>query len=375
MEAVGTLAGGVAHDLNNILSGIVSYPELLLMDLPEESSLHEPLTTIMESGQKASAMVQDLLTMARRGVTTTKTININDIIHEYLNSPEYRKMAIYHPNIQFAVNTDASLLNVEGSSVHLFKTLMNLVSNAAEAMPDGGDLFISSRNQYVDKAISGFDDVHEGDYVVLAVSDTGIGISKKDQKHIFEPFYTKKIMGRSGTGLGMSVVWAAVKDHKGQIDVSSKVGAGTTISLYFPASRKKKASHADIVSIEAYKSKGESILVVDDVKEQRDLANLMLSRLGYSVATVPSGEKAVTYLKSQKADLVVLDMIMDPGIDGLETYKQILENDSAQKAIIVSGYSDTEKVKQAQELGAGAYVKKPYVLQEIGMAIRSELDR
>jgi CheY-like chemotaxis protein len=284
-------------------------------------------------------------------------------------------MAIYHPNIQFAVNTDSSLLNVEGSSVHLFKTLMNLVSNAAEAMPDGGDLFISTRNQYVDKAISGFDDVHAGDYVVLAVSDTVIGISKKDQKHIFEPFYTKKIMGRSGTGLGMSVVWAAVKDHKGQIDVSSKVGAGTTISLYFPASRKRKESHADIVSIEDYKSKGESILVVDDVKEQRDLANLMLSRLGYNVATVPSGEKAVEYLKSEKADLVILDMIMDPGIDGLETFKQILEINSEQKAIIVSGYSDSEKVKQTQKLGAGAYVKKPYVLQEIGMAIRSELDR
>jgi PAS domain S-box-containing protein len=375
MEAVGTLAGGVAHDLNNILSGIVSYPELLLMDLPEDSSLHEPLTTIMESGQKASAMVQDLLTMARRGVTTTKTINLNDIIHEYLNSPEYRKMTVYHPDIQFAVNTDANLLNIEGSSVHLFKTLMNLVSNAAEAMPDGGDLFISSRNQYVDKAISGFDDVHEGDYVVLAVSDTGIGISKKDQKHIFEPFYTKKIMGRSGTGLGMSVVWAAVKDHKGQIDVSSKVGVGTTISLYFPASRKKKESRADIVSIDNYKSKGESILVVDDVKEQRDLANLMLSRLGYKVATVPSGEKAVEYLKRQRADLVVLDMIMDPGIDGLETFKQILEVNSEQKAIIVSGYSDSEKVKQTQKLGAGAYVKKPYVLQEIGMAIRSELNR
>ena len=116
-------------------------------------------------------------------------------------------------------------------------------------------------------------------------------------------------------------------------------------------------------------------MVVDDVKEQRDLANLMLSRLGYRVATVPSGEKAVEYLKRQRADLVVLDMIMDPGIDGLETFKQILEINSEQKAIIVSGYSDSEKVKQTQKLGAGAYVKKPYVLQEIGMAIRSELDR
>jgi PAS domain S-box-containing protein len=374
MEAVGTLAGGVAHDLNNILSGIVSYPELILMDLPEHSELRDPLSCIMDSGQKASALVQDLLTMARRGVTAMEIINLNDIINEYRSSPEFAKIVKYHPAVNCRVNLDSKLLNIEGSSIHLFKTLMNLVANAAEAMTEGGELIISSRNQYVDQAIKGFDNVAEGDYTVLSVSDTGIGITKKDQKHIFEPFYTKKIMGRSGTGLGMSVVWATVKDHKGQIDIASQIGEGTTINLYFPATRKEKLSRGDVIAMDQCKGDGESLLVVDDVPTQREIASLMLTKLGYHVATVPSGERAVEYLKNRQADLVILDMIMEPGIDGLETFKRMRKINPNQRTIIVSGYSDSAKVKQAQKIGAGAYIKKPYVLKDIGMAVRTALD-
>ena len=374
MEAVGTLASGVAHDLNNILSGIVSFPELMLIDLPQDSPLRKPLSIIMESGQKASALVQDLLTMARRGVTSVDIININDIINEYLNSPEFDKIAKYHPDVRCRSELDPNLLNIEGSSIHLFKTLMNLVSNAAEAMPEGGELHIKSRNQYVDRAIMGFDDVSEGDYVVLSVSDTGMGIHEKDQKHIFEPFYTKKVMGRSGTGLGMSVVWATVKDHKGRIDIASRIGVGTTVSLYFPISRKAKLSRSDVVAIDQYRGNGESVLIVDDVAAQREIASLMFAKLGYNVATAESGEQAIEYLKHQGADIVIIDMIMDPGIDGLETFKRIQQIHPNQKAIIVSGYSDSAKVKSAQKLGAGDYVKKPYVLEEIGMAVKSALD-
>jgi PAS domain S-box-containing protein len=373
MEAVGTLASGVAHDLNNILSGIVSFPELMLIDLPPDSRLRKPLSIIMESGHKASALVQDLLTMARRGVTSVDIININDIINEYLNSPEFGKITKYHPDVRCTIDLAPNLLNIEGSSIHLFKTLMNLVSNAAEAMPEGGDLHIKSHNQYVDRAIMGFDDVAEGDYAVLSVSDKGMGISENDQKHIFEPFYTKKIMGRSGTGLGMSVVWATVKDHKGRIDIDSRVGVGTTVSLYFPITRKAKLSRADVVAIDHYRGNGESLLVVDDVAAQREIAGLMLTKLGYHVATAESGAQAIAYLKDRPADLVIIDMIMDPGIDGLETFKRIQHIHPHQKAIIVSGYSDSAKVKAAQKLGAGEYVKKPYVLEEIGMAVKSAL--
>jgi CheY-like chemotaxis protein len=218
--------------------------------------------------------------------------------------------------------------------------------------------------------------VKEGDYVILTVSDGGVGISSKDIKRIFEPFYTKKIMGRrSGTGLGMAVVWGTIKDHYGYIDVKSREGKGTTITLYFPVTRKDLAKEKAPVSIEDYMADGESILVVDDVENQRNIATSLLSRLGYFVTAVSSGEEAVEYMKNDKADLLVLDMIMDPGIDGLETYKRILKLYPDQKAIIVSGFSETKRVKEAQKLGAGAYVRKPYLLEKIGLAIRVELDR
>ena len=374
MEAIGTLAGGVAHDLNNILSGLVSYPELLLMDLPEDSLLKKPILTIKKSGEKAAAIVQDLLTLARRGVAVTEVVNLNNIISEYLKSPEYEKLKFYHPNIKVETDLETELLNISGSPVHLSKTIMNLVSNAAEAMTHGGSIFISAKNQYIDKPIGGYDDVAEGDYVVCSISDTGVGIPPDDMERIFEPFYTKKVMGRSGTGLGMAVVWGTIKDHKGHIDVKSTEGEGTTFTLYFPVTRKEAARDKPMMSIQRYMGKGESILIVDDMEEQREIASGILSKLGYSVTSVSSGEEAVAYLKEHTADLIVLDMIMAPGIDGLETYKRILELLPKQKAIIASGFSETDRVQEAQGLGAGAYVKKPYVLEKIGMAVRSELD-
>lgn len=375
MEAIGTLAGGVAHDLNNILSGIVSYPDLLLMDLPEQSHLREPIRTIRDSGQKAAAIVQDLLTMARRGVTVTDVVNLNEIISEYLASPEHGKLNSFHPDVHIDCHLTNPMLNIMGSPVHLAKTIMNLVSNAAEAMPEGGKISIATENRYVDTPIQGYDIVAEGDYVVFKISDTGVGIAEKDQKRIFEPFYTKKMMGRSGTGLGMSVVWATVKDHKGYIDVTSDIGSGTTFTLYFPITRETNVVASDAWSIEDYMGQGERILVVDDVSEQREIASVMLRRLGYEVQSAPSGEDAVTMAKNNSPDLVVLDMIMDPGMDGLETYRQLLEINAGQKAIIASGYSESVKVRTALRIGAGAYLKKPYLLEKIGTAVRAELDR
>lgn len=375
MEAIGALAGGVAHDLNNILSGIVSYPELLLMNIAEDSSLRDPLLTILESGKKAAAIVQDLLNLARRGVAVTEVVDFNLIVSDYLKSPEFNKLASYHPGVQVEASYDPSPLSVLGSPVHLSKTVMNLVSNAAEAMPDGGRLSIKLENRYIDKPIHGYDNVKTGDYVLLTVSDTGTGISAGDIERIFEPFYTKKKMGRSGTGLGMAVVWGSVKDHQGYIDVQSTEGVGTTFKLYFPVTRQKRASDESKVSIADYSGNGETILIVDDMKEQREIAFRMLQTLGYSVKAVSSGEEAVNYLQEHSADLVVLDMIMNPGIDGLDTYKKILEIHPKQKAIVASGFSETDRIRQAQKLGVGAYVRKPYTLEEIGLAVKSELDR
>ncbi|MCK4469330.1 MAG: response regulator [Desulfobacterales bacterium] len=375
MEAIGTLAGGVAHDLNNVLSGIVSYPELLLMDMPEDSPLRNPILTIQRSGQKAADIVQDMLTLARRGVVATEITNLNQIVNSYLNSPEYENLKEFHPDVKIESNLETYLLNIMGSSVHLSKTVMNLVVNAAEAMPDGGNVLISAENKYIDTPIGGYDDVKEGDYVVLTISDTGVGISSEDIERIFEPFYTKKKMGKSGTGLGMAVVWGTVKDHKGYIDVQSTEGKGTTFTLYFPVTRKEMSEKEKALPMEQYMGNGESILVVDDVEEQREIASRILKKLGYSVTSVSSGEEAVDYMKDNSADLLVLDMIMNPGIDGLETYRQILKIYPEQKAVIASGFSETKRVKEAQRLGAGKYIKKPYTMEKIGIAVKGELGK
>jgi len=261
-----------------------------------------------------------------------------------------------------------------GSSTHLSKTVMNLVSNAVEAMPEGGNLTVSTENRYIDRPIRGYDNVKEGDYVVFTISDTGTGIASDDLDKIFEPFYTKKKMGRSGTGLGMAVVWGTVKDHNGYIDVQSTEGKGTTFTLYFPVTRKSVEERSEI-SLKDYMGKGETILIVDDVEEQRNIASGMLKELGYLAISVSSGEEAVEYLKTNKADLLVLDMIMDPGMDGLDTYKKVLELHPDQKAIIASGFSETDRAKEVQGLGAGAYIKKPFLLEKIGIAVKKELEK
>jgi PAS domain S-box-containing protein len=376
MEAIGTLAGGVAHDLNNILSGIVSYPELLLLEIPEDSPLRKPLLTIQNSGEKAATIVQDLLTLARRGVATLKPVNLNDVIIEYLKSPEYSKLKEYYPEVKVEVvnRLEPDLFNISGSYIHLSKTVMNIITNAIEAVEGPGRVSVSTKNRYIDKPVTGYDYIEEGDYIVFTVSDTGIGISQEDMERIFEPFYTKKVMGRSGTGLGMAVVWGTVKDHKGYIDVQSIVGKGTTFKLYFPVTRMELSKEKSPSYIKEYMGKGETILIVDDIDEQREIASGMMKKLGYNVTSVSSGEKAVDYLKRHKADLLILDMIMEPGIDGLETYRQILELYPDQKAIIASGFSETDKVKEAQKLGAGTYIKKPYKIEKIGTIIRAELD-
>ncbi len=374
MEIMGTVAASVAHDLNNILSGLVSYPDLLLVDLPDDSPLKKPILTIRNSGEKAAAIVQDLLTLARRGVANKQVVNPNQLITEYFGSPEFLSLKQRHPHVTYRIDLAEELLNVTASPVHLSKALMNLISNAFEALMVKGEVAITTSNRCLDQQMHGYETIAPGDYVVIRVRDDGVGIAPEDVKQIFEPFFTKKRMGRSGTGLGMTVVWATVKDTGGYIDIQSKDGHGTIFTIYLPVTHQEAARETSCMNIDDFQG-SERVLVVDDLAEQRRIATAILGKLGYIVDTVASGEDALNYLKNNKADIVVLDMIMEPGMDGCETYRRIIEQHPHQKAVIASGFSESERVREIQRLGAGGFIKKPYTLKKIAMAVREELDR
>lgn len=373
MEAVGILAGSVAHDLNNILSGIQSYPELLLLDIPEHSPLRKPLLTIQRSGQRAAAVVQDLLTLVRKGIINSEVTNLNQLISDFLHSPECKRMEGDHPGTSLVTDLQPDLLRMHGSPVHLARTMMNLILNAMESMPRGGQLRIATANVHLDRSAGTYDVMGAGDYVSVKISDTGDGIAQEDLERIFEPFYTKKVMGRSGTGLGLAIVWGTVKDHGGFLDVESREEEGTTFTLYFPATRQEALSHDPGLNWNDFAGAGESILIIDDEKLQREIATDILEKLGYAVHSVPSGEAAIDYLMDHSVDLLLVDMIMAGGIDGFETYRRITEMHPGQKAIIVSGFSASEDVRGAQAIGAGTYVKKPYTLGKLAMAVKNEI--
>ncbi|GAB6908183.1 putative Histidine kinase [Desulfosarcina cetonica] len=374
MEAIGSLAAGMAHDLNNILCGLVGYPDLLLLNIPANSPLRQDILSIKRSGEKAAAMVQDLLTMARRGVDNQEVFNPNALITDYLASPEFRNLQQRHPHVDFDVDLDETLLNVFASPIHFSKSLMNLVSNAAEAQLVSGKVALVTRNQSIDQPYAGYETILPGNYATIRVSDTGVGIDPSVLHRIFEPFFTKKRMGRSGTGLGMSVVWATLKDAGGYIDVSSREGHGTSFTLFFPITRKVAHGDKPRVVIEDYRGT-ERILVVDDMADQRAIAHAMLRKMGYTVDAVTSGEAALAFVKKTPVDLLVLGMLMDPGMDGCDTYREIIALYPEQKAIIASGYSESERVCEVQQLGAGVHVRKPYTLESLAVAVREELDR
>jgi CheY-like chemotaxis protein len=276
--------------------------------------------------------------------------------------------------IEFESIPNDELLNVNGSPIHLFKALMNLVTNAAEAMPSGGKIAVSSYNRYMDKTMQAYEEIPEGEYVCLSFEDNGVGISKDDLHKIFEPFYTKKKMGRSGTGLGMAIIWATVKDLCGYVDVKSKEGEGTIIDIYLPATRDSVEEEVHRVVLEDYLGT-ENIMVIDDVLEQREIAINMLTKLGYHVSSADSGEIALGLIKDNPVELVILDMIMPNGMDGLDTYRNIMTLFPGQKAIVASGFSESDRVKELKKLGVSTYVQKPYTLEKIGVAVRAELDR
>jgi len=372
MESIGLMAGGVAHDLNNILSGIVGYPELLLHTLPKDSKLRKPIEAIHESGQRAATVVEDLLTVARGAASVREHYELNSLIQEYIDSPECKKLKSLHPNITYHQQFTATQSELLCSPVHIKKCLMNLVTNAAEAIVGSGKVTVSTYNTQITAADSIDNDLEEGSYVVLSIQDTGSGISSTDMAHIFEPFYTQKIMGRSGTGLGLTVVWNTMEDHNGKVLVESDKN-GTCFQLYFPVSQKESVIQVKNDTVEETYHISEHILIVDDEPHLRDIASQMLQTMGCNVSSVSSGELAIEFVKKNPVDLILLDMLMEPGMNGHQTYKEIIKLYPYQRAIIASGFSESDDVKATLRLGANGFIKKPYSMNQLGRAIKKAL--
>jgi PAS domain S-box-containing protein len=372
MEAIGLMAGGVAHDLNNILAGIISYPELMLLQLPQSSDMRKPLEAIQESGRRAADVVADLLTVARGVASKKESYDINLLVENCLDSPEYRTLKNSHPEILCVHQLETQDSTISCSPTHIKKAIMNLLINAVEAVGLRGKIHISTTNRQINKSEKLSRVMAPGNYVLLTVQDNGPGIADKDLEHIFEPFYTKKKLGQSGTGLGLAIVWNTVQDHNGGIFVESSE-VGTCFHLYFPVSQEKGTFHAREKKKHVPAGTGEHILIVDDEPQLRDIATQILTMSGYKVDSVSSGELALNFLKDRQVDLIILDMLMEPGMNGRQTYEEILKLYPSQKAIIASGFSESDDVTAALQLGADGFIKKPYSMDLLGRSVKKAL--
>lgn len=365
MEALGLLAGGVAHDLNNVLVGVVSYPDMLLLDMKEDDPLREPMELIKQSGLEASFIVQDLLSLSRRGAKAEESIDLRSLLEDLENSPEFMTIASRYPQIRFSRELDDDLFRFRGSGSQVRKMLLNLFLNAFEAQPYGGLIKVRASNEHLGPDSTPL----SGDVVTITVSDHGVGLDSADIERIYEPFYTKKVMGRSGTGLGMTVVWGTVQDLGGHIAVTSKRGEGTEFRIQIPAADEKETIGEAETTGSPPTGVQQRILIVDDMETQRNVAVNILNRLGYQAVGAPSGPSAADLIREgYRPDLLVLDMLM-PELDGLETFKLLRTMIPEVPTIIVSGYAESERVDEAMELGVRRFIRKPYTIESLGNAV------
>ena len=380
METVGRVAAGVAHDLNNILSGIVTYPDMLLVDMKRSDPLRPHLEAIRASGLKASAIVEDLLALSRRGVPVAEPMDLRKITDAYLESPEHLRFMESREAVTISAEYGEDLRAVVGSPVHLSKTIMNLVTNAVEALPGPGkiririDIEILEQPRTIEHPVQGYAEIPAGEYMVFSISDNGVGIDPSEIESVFEPFFTRKQMGRSGTGLGMALVLGTVNDHRGFIRMDSQPGAGTRVDLFFPAAGPVPEETAESEDARFRKGGRERILVVDDEPLQLDIACSLLGRLGYRVDRRESGEAGLEFLERNRVDLVILDIKMEPGMDGVTACERILEKHPGQKVLFATGFSDKVTLDRARELGRGPCLFKPYTQNKMGRMVRERLD-
>lgn len=367
LEAAGRIAGQVAHDFNNLLGPLMGFPELIKMLLPLDHPAIKYCDAMLEVAPQMVEISGDLLTLSRRGHFNQEPLDLNYLVKQAVD-----QMPKGPDSLVVDLDLARDLLNVKGSSAQLLRIISNLLSNAREAMRDVGTLAVSTENVYMDKPFGRYNRVEVGEYVRLEVRDTGCGVSPEINDKIFDAFFTTKTSGkRRGSGLGLSIVQTIVADHGGYVDVESEVGKGTIFSIYLPVCREelKEAQREEL------KGGSEAILVVDDDEVQREVVGQLLKTLGYRVSVASSGEEAVSCLRENTADLLIMDMTMPEGIDGAETYWRAQKVRPGVKAIILSGFAESEQVRRAQALGAGAYVRKPVTLDGLARAVRQELDQ
>ena len=373
MEAIGTLAGGISHDFNNLLQAILGYTQILLLDKQSKDPDFARLREIEKSAQRASELTQQLLTFSRKVKSKLRPVNLSQEARqvEKLLRRTIPKM------IDIQLHLDEKLQIINADPAQMEQVLMNLAVNARDAMLDGGKLVIGTENVDLDEDYCKVHlDAVPGKCVLLSVSDTGHGMDKETLEHIFEPFYTTKETGK-GTGLGLSMVYGIVKNHGGYIMCYSEPGEGTTFKIYFPVIE-AWGMEQGTESKEEYMPEGgsETILLVDDEELLRELGEEMLTRFGYTVLKAPDGESALELYREKKGviSLTILDLIM-PGMGGKKCLEELLRMDPEAKVVIASGYSINGHTRNAIEAGAKGFIGKPYNVNQVLRMVRDVLDR
>ena len=370
MEAVGTLAGGVAHDFNNVLQVALGYSDLILADEDLPQRYRTDLQKIHQSARQGADLVQRLLTFSRKTDIKPQPINLNFRVKDLGKMLErtIQKMI----EIQLSLTDNLATINADPTQVD--QILMNLAVNARDAMPEGGKLIIKTQNVIVDEESARTHlDAEPGRYVLLTVSDTGTGMDKETLEHIFEPFYTTKAAGE-GTGLGLAMVHGIVKQHGGHIRCYSEPGHGTAFSIYFPALISDREQEEILVKVMP-QGGSETILLVDDEQLIRDLGSRILTKAGYRVIIASNGKEALETYKTQSDDiaLVILDLIM-PEMGGKHCLEGVLSLNPSAKVIIASGFSADGPTKDALAVGAKGFVNKPYNIRQVLEVVREVLD-
>jgi PAS domain S-box-containing protein len=370
MEAIGTLAGGIAHDFNNILQAIFSYIQLILMKRGQGDPDYDKFRAIEKSVERASELTRRLLIFSRKVKSKLKPVDLNQ---EVVQVSKMLEMTI-PKMITIELKLAGNLKTINADPVQIEQIMMNLGVNARDAMPNGGHLNFETENIILDEKFCmdhlGF---RPGEYVLLAVSDTGQGIDEELQAHIFEPFFTTKETGK-GTGLGLAMVYGIVKSHGGYIICDSKPGWGTTFKLYFPVLGKEATPDSKQTEL-PIEGGNETILLVDDEENIRKPGEVMLSDFGYNVITASDGEEALALYRKdyEEIKLIILDLIM-PGMGGTLCLQQLAKINPLAKVIIASGYSINESEKEVIKTKAKGFIRKPYNVREMLNLIRGVLD-